>query len=174
MSNSISYSYRDLWMAAALVCVAVVLGIYPAERTVWCVEMVWAVGLWAVLLLTRRKFRFSTPAYLCFFVWTVLQLVGAHYTFEHVPMEWLMKPLGLVRNPYDRIAHFAVGWFAFPLAELFFRKGWVKSAGFAAFRRRGGGCGVPRLAGRRMGRAEGHPLRHPRRDLLFGTLPLVR
>ncbi|MBQ6339622.1 MAG: DUF2238 domain-containing protein, partial [Kiritimatiellae bacterium] len=69
----------------------------------------------------------------CFFVWTVLQLVGAHYTFEHVPMEWLMKPLGLVRNPYDRIAHFAVGWFAFPLAELFFRKGWVKSAGFAAF-----------------------------------------
>ena len=120
-------------MVAALVCVAVVLGIYPADRTVWCVEMVWAVGLWAVLLLTRRKFRFSTPAYLCFFVWTVLQIVGAHYTFEHVPMEWLMRPLGLVRNPYDRIAHLAVGWFAFPLAELFFRKGWVKSAGFAAF-----------------------------------------
>ena len=120
-------------MVAALVCVAVVLGIYPADRTVWCVEMVWAVGLWAILLLTRRKFRFSTPAYLCFFVWTVLQIVGAHYTFEHVPMEWLMKPLGLVRNPYDRIAHFAVGWFAFPLAELFSRKGWVKSAGIAAF-----------------------------------------
>ena len=45
MSNSISYSYRDLWMVAALVCVAVVL--------------------WAIFLLTRRKFRFSTPAYLC-------------------------------------------------------------------------------------------------------------
>ena len=135
MSNSISYSRPkwDLWMAAALVCVAVVLGIYPADRTVWCVEMVWAVGLWAILLLTRRRFRFSTIAYLCFFVWTILQLVGAHYTFEHVPMDWLMKPLGLVRNPYDRIAHFAVGWFAFPLAELFFRKGWAKSAGFAAF-----------------------------------------
>ena len=41
------------------------------NRTVWCVEMVWAVGLWAVLLLTRRKFRFSTPAYLCFFVWAI-------------------------------------------------------------------------------------------------------
>ena len=132
MSSSISYKW-DLWMVAALVCVAVVLGIYPIDRTVWCVEMVWAVGLWAILLLTRRKFRFSTPAYLCFFVWTVLQLVGAHYTFELVPMDWLKEPLGLVRNPYDRIAHFAVGWFAFPLAELFFRKGWVKSAGFAAF-----------------------------------------
>ena len=48
MSNSISYSYRDLRMAAALVCVAVVLGIYPADRTVWCVEMVWAVVMGCV------------------------------------------------------------------------------------------------------------------------------
>ena len=132
MGNSISCKW-DLRMVAALVCVAVVLGIYPADRTVWCVEMVWAVGLWAILLLTRRKFRFSPLAYFCFFVWTVLQLVGAHYTFELVPMDWLKEPLGLVCNPYDRIAHFAVGWFAFPLAELFFRKGWVKSASFAAF-----------------------------------------
>ena len=62
MSNSISYSYRDLWMVAALVCVAVVLGIYPADRTVWCVEMVWAVGLWAVLLLMRRRTSSATPS----------------------------------------------------------------------------------------------------------------
>ena len=62
-------------MVAALVCVAVVLGIYPAERTVWCVEMVWAVGLWAVLLLTRRKFRFSTPAYLCYGMHEMLNVV---------------------------------------------------------------------------------------------------
>ena len=61
MSNSISYSYRDLKMVAALVCVAVVLGIYPADRTVWCVEMVWAVGLWAILLLTRRRTSSATP-----------------------------------------------------------------------------------------------------------------
>ena len=64
MSNSISYSHPkwDLWMAVALVCVAVVLGIYPADRTVWCVEMVWAVGLWAVLLLTRRRTSSATPS----------------------------------------------------------------------------------------------------------------
>ena len=49
-------------MAAALVCVAVVLGIYPADRMVWCVEMVWAVGLWAILLLTRRRTSSATPS----------------------------------------------------------------------------------------------------------------
>ena len=36
MSNSMSCKW-DLWMVAALVCVAVVLGIYPIDRTVWCV-----------------------------------------------------------------------------------------------------------------------------------------
>ena len=50
-----------LWMVAALVCVAVVLGIYPADRTVWCVEMVWAVGLWAVQLLMTSRFFSSSP-----------------------------------------------------------------------------------------------------------------
>ncbi len=49
-------------MVAALVCVAVVLGIYPADRTVWCIEMVWAVGLWAILLLTRRRTSSATPS----------------------------------------------------------------------------------------------------------------
>ena len=45
----------------------------------------------------------------------------------------LWMAAALVCVAYDRIAHFAVGWFAFPLAEIFFRKCWVKSAGFAAF-----------------------------------------
>ena len=48
-------------MVAALVCVAVVLGIYPADRTVWCVEMVWAVGLWAIQLLMTSRFFSSSP-----------------------------------------------------------------------------------------------------------------
>ena len=124
---------RDRGLLALLLVLMVCLGIAPADRTVWMVESVWSVGLLAVLAVTRKWFRFSTVAYLCFGVWAVLQTIGAHYTFEHVPMDWLMSPLDLTRNPYDRIAHFAVGWFAFPLAELFDRKGWVRSAGFAAF-----------------------------------------
>ncbi len=120
-------------MTAVLLLLAFALDVRPADRTVWYVEMVWCVGLWAILFFTRRKFLFSTSAYFCFFVWMVLQVIGAHFTFEHVPMDWLTKPLGLVRNPYDRIAHFAVGWFAFPLAELFFRRGWMRSPRLAAF-----------------------------------------
>ena len=124
---------KEIAMFAAVVAAAAVSAIQPHSYAVWATEIFWVAGLLAVLLSTRRMFRFSLAAYTCFFVWMMLQTVGAHYTFELVPMDWLKEPLGLVRNPYDRIAHFAVGWFAFPLAELFLRKNWVKSAGFAAF-----------------------------------------
>ena len=119
-----------------LAAVAVAIGlsaIRPHSFAVWMTEIFWVAGLLAVLLSTRRLYRFSLAAYACFFVWMMLQTIGAHYTFELVPMDWLKEPLGLVRNPYDRIAHFTVGWFAFPFAELFLRKGWVKSVVFAAF-----------------------------------------
>ena len=123
----------EVSMFMAVIVAAAVSAIRPHSFAVWMTEIFWVAGLLAVLLSTRRLFRFSLMAYGCFFVWMMLQAIGAHYTFELVPMDWLKEPLGLVRNPYDRIAHFTVGWFAFPFAELFMRKGWVKSAAFAAF-----------------------------------------
>ena len=123
----------EIAMLAVVVVAAAVSAISPHSFAVWMTEIFWVAGLLAVLLSTRRMFRFSLAAYSCFFVWMMLQTVGAHYTFELVPMDWLKEMLGLVRNPYDRIAHFTVGWFAFPFAELFLRKGWVRSAALAAF-----------------------------------------
>ena len=124
---------REVAMLAGVGVASVLSGIAPASRAVWLTEMFWAWGLVAILLVTFRKFRFSGVAYACFFVWCILQIIGAHWTFEHVPMQWLTEPLGLVRNPYDRIAHFMVGWFAFPLAELYWRKGWARSVAASAF-----------------------------------------
>ena len=126
--------YRlEIAMLAGVGVASVLSGIAPASRAVWLTEMFWAWGLVAILLVTFRMFRFSGVAYACFFVWCILQIIGAHWTFEHVPMQWLTEPLGLARNPYDRIAHFMVGWFAFPLAELYWRKGWARSVAASAF-----------------------------------------
>ena len=123
----------EIAMLVVVVVAVAVSAISPHNFAVWMTEIFWIAGLLAVLLSTRRMFRFSVTAYVCFFVWMVFQAVGAHYTFELVPMDWLTKPLGLVRNPYDRIAHFTVGWFAFPFCERFFRMGWVRSAFLSAF-----------------------------------------
>ena len=129
--------WRQYWLEVAMLAgvgiASVLSGIAPASRAVWLTEIFWVWGLVAILLVTFRKFRFSGVAYACFFVWCILQIIGAHWTFEHVPMQWLTEPLGLARNPYDRIAHFMVGWFAFPLAELYWRKGWARSVAASAF-----------------------------------------
>ena len=126
--------YRlEIAMLAGVGIASVLSGIAPASRAVWLTEIFWVWGLVAILLVAFRKFRFSGVAYACFFVWCILQIIGAHWTFEHVPMRWLTEPLGLARNPYDRIAHFMVGWFAFPLAELYWRKGWARSVAASAF-----------------------------------------
>ncbi len=124
--------WREVAMLAGVGIASVLSGIAPASRAVWLTEIFWVWGLVAILLVTFRKFRFSGVAYACFFVWCILQIIGAHWTFEHVPMQWLTEPLGLTRNPYDRIAHFVVGWFAFPLAELFWREGWARSVAASA------------------------------------------
>ena len=126
-------SSYELVLLAVAGAVSVLSGIAPASRAVWFTEMFWAWGLVAILLLTYRRFRFSTAAYSCFFVWSLLQIIGAYWTFEHVQMDWLTTPLGLERNPFDRIAHFAVGWFALPLAELYRCKGYASSVRSAAF-----------------------------------------
>ena len=76
-------------MLVAVGVASVLSGIAPASRAVWFTEMFWAWGLVAILILTWRRFRFSTAAYSCFFVWSLLQIIGAHWTFEHVPMDWL-------------------------------------------------------------------------------------
>ena len=54
-------------MLAAIGVASVLSGIAPASRAVWFTEMFWAWGLVAILLLTWRRFRFSTTAYSCFF-----------------------------------------------------------------------------------------------------------
>jgi putative membrane protein len=46
-----------------------------------------------------------------------LHTLGGHYTFEKVPFDWFTNFFGLERNNYDRIAHFSVGFYAYPIAE---------------------------------------------------------
>jgi putative membrane protein len=57
-----------------------------------------------------------------------------------VPFDWgnqLLSGLNLDflfnegRNNFDRLGHFMVGVFAYPLAELVYRKNWVISRGAA-------------------------------------------
>jgi len=102
----------------------VVLGIAPVDRDVWVAEVIPVVIVFALLLVTYRDFRFSNLAYSLMACWLFWHTVGGHYTFAHVPFGWVTELFGFERNHFDRIGHFSVGFYAYPLAELVTRKRW--------------------------------------------------
>jgi putative membrane protein len=50
-------------------------------------------------------------------VFIMLHTIGGHYTFERVPFGAVSEFFGFERNHFDRVAHFSVGFYAYPIAE---------------------------------------------------------
>ena len=91
----------------------VAAGIAPHDRRVFWLE----VGPWLVclagLVATHRRHPMTPIAYLVIAGLCLLFVVGAHYTYSRVPLGFRIRDaLGLSRNPYDRIVHFAGGFAA--------------------------------------------------------------
>ncbi len=99
-----------------------VLGIAPYDRAVWVAENLPILAIVLLLLTTYRRFRFSDGAYLLMACLVFLHTIGGHFTFERVPFDWVTDLFGFHRNHYDRMAHFTVGFYAFPCAELLLRR----------------------------------------------------
>jgi putative membrane protein len=111
---------------AAYVVTFVALGIAPYDRTVWWAENIPIVAIAATLAgLYARGVRLSNLAYALMSVLLFLHTVGGHYTFERVPFDWVTRAFHFERNHYDRIAHFSVGFYAFGIAELLWKRGLV-------------------------------------------------
>lgn len=112
-------SYFPHVLLAAYVLLFVALGIAPRDRAVWWAENIPIVLLAGTLaVMYARGIRLSNLGYAFASVLLFLHTVGGHYTFEHVPFDWVTRTFGFERNHYDRIAHFSVGFYAFGLAEL--------------------------------------------------------
>jgi putative membrane protein len=56
-----------------------------------------------------------------------MHTIGSYYTFERVPFDWFNNLFGFERNMYDRVAHYIIGFYAYPLAEYVQRKNLVKA-----------------------------------------------
>jgi putative membrane protein len=122
---------EDLMVPAVLLVlylvVFAVLGIDPYDRAVWVAENLPIVAIVVLLMATYRRFRFSDGAYVLMACLIFLHTVGGHFTFERVPFDWVTELFGFQRNHYDRMAHFTVGFYAYPCAELLLRRRLVSS-----------------------------------------------
>jgi putative membrane protein len=111
-------------LAAVFTIFFIALGIEPVSREVWIAEVIPVVAVFVLLAATFGRFRFSNLSYLMLAVWMFWHTVGGHYTFANVPFGFVSDLFGFERNHFDRIGHFSIGFYAYPLMELVTRRRW--------------------------------------------------
>ena len=99
-----------------------VCAIAPYDRAVWWAENIPIILLVGMVVWMNRYHRFTPLSYLFMSVLIVLHTIGGHYTFERVPFGLVTELFGFERNHYDRLAHFSVGFYAYPIAEILLKK----------------------------------------------------
>lgn len=115
------------WEPAILLAVALVLlvvsGVGPLERGTWVMETAPIAIAVPILVVTFRSFPLTPLAYRLIFLHALILMLGGHYTYARVPLGfWVSDLLGLERNHYDRLGHFAQGFIPAILArELLLR-----------------------------------------------------
>lgn len=113
--------------------VVLISGWAPWHRADWLLENVLVAVFLGLAALTHRQMPLSRLSWLLIFLFLCLHEVGAHYTYSEVPYDawWsalfegsISAELGLERNHFDRVVHFAYGLLlAYPIRELFLRVG---------------------------------------------------
>ncbi len=112
---------QALFFGAYLVLFAL-CALNPYDRSVWWAENLPIMLLVGVIAWVQRVHSFSKLSYGMMFFLMALHTVGGHYTFSRVPFDFVTETFGFERNHFDRVAHFTVGFYAYPLAEIIQRR----------------------------------------------------
>ncbi|MBK5215491.1 MAG: DUF2238 domain-containing protein [Candidatus Pacebacteria bacterium] len=105
-------------LLAVYVVEFIIAGIAPFSRSVWYAENIPILILVLLIIyLYWRNIRFSNMAYILMFILPFMHTIGGHYTFELVPFDWFNNLFGFTRNMFDRVGHFAVGFYALAIIE---------------------------------------------------------
>lgn len=122
MRHEFMSHYFPHFLAGSYLLFSIALGINPVSREVWLAEIIPVIVVFLGLVVTFRQFRFSNVAYGLIFIWIFWHTVGGHYTFANVPFGWVSELLDSERNHFDRIGHFAIGFYAYAMMEFLLRK----------------------------------------------------
>jgi len=109
-------------LAISFLIFFILLGISPVDRAVWVIEVVPIIIIYLFLVFTYKKFQFSNLSYGLMSIWLVWHTIGGHYTFANVPFDFITNLFDFQRNHFDRVGHFSIGFFAYPMAEFLLRK----------------------------------------------------
>jgi putative membrane protein len=107
----------------------------PSGRLNWVLEVAPGLIGMAVLAAVFARFPFSRWVYACVFLHVLVLVYGGYYSYALTPLgNWVRDALSLTRNPYDRLGHFAQGFFpAFIIREVLVRRTPLRPGGWLTF-----------------------------------------
>ena len=117
-----------------LICLAT-LWAPPAGRKSWVLEVTPGLLYVGALAVLYRRFPMSNLVYGGLFVHVLILIYGGCYTYALTPLgNWMRDHWHLARNPYDRVGHFALGFFpAITIREVLLRKTPLERGGWLTF-----------------------------------------
>lgn len=110
----------QIFIVIFLICWTITF-INTPNKTNWFTENTLTFLFLITLSVTYKKFQFSDFSYTLMFIYILLHIYGAEYTYAENPFGyWLKDHLHLQRNHYDRIVHFSFGFLlAYPMRDYF-------------------------------------------------------
>ena len=89
----------------------IISGVAPHDRFTWILEVMPVLLGLPIIIVTYRSFPLTPLVYRLLAVHALILMIGGHYTYAEVPIGfWVRDWLGLTRNNYDRLGHFAQGF----------------------------------------------------------------
>lgn len=125
-------------LALAAVLLLVLAGTFvttPEGQLNWLMETGPGLAGMVALAVTYRRFPLSRLVYVGVFVHVLILAYGGFYTYAKAPLgEWMKVAFGFSRNNYDKLGHFAFGFFPlFILREVLLRVTPLKKGGWLNF-----------------------------------------
>lgn len=100
-----------LALLAIILAVLLWSGVSPHDRFTWVLEVAPVLIGAPILVATHRRFPLTPLLYVLLALHACILMVGGKYTYAEVPAGfWMSEALGLARNHYDRLGHFAQGF----------------------------------------------------------------
>lgn len=131
MKNSSYHIFLLIIVLAILVWSAV----NPHDYFTWLLEVAPVLIAMIILIPTYKRFRLSNLVYTFIALHSVILIYGGHYTYALTPLgEWMKEWFDFSRNNYDKIGHFAQGFFpAIYAREVLIRTSPLGKSGWLGF-----------------------------------------
>lgn len=127
-------SFHKILMISLFV-ILIFSGINTPDKFTWFLEVLPVIIASVVLMVTYKKFKFTSFVYSLIWIHGMILIVGGYYTYAEMPLfNWIRDTFDLSRNYYDRLGHFAQGFVpAMVIREVFIKNKIIKNAAWTNF-----------------------------------------